>query len=98
MTHEVQQDEVTYFIMSRVLRWGYNLYRSVDDVEVPQGLAGNSAYLITPKGAKKLLDKVREVGLWPNDAVMCKQFFPWMQVVYPYYTTIQRGLKSTTSS
>ena len=71
---------------------------SVDDVEVPQGLAGNSAYLITPKGAKKLLDKVREVGLWPNDAVMCKQFFPWMQVVYPYYTTIQRGLKSTTTS
>ena len=71
---------------------------TVDDAEVPQGLAGNSAYLITPKGAKKLLDKVREVGLWPNDAIMCKQFFPWMQVVYPYYTTIQRGLKSTTTS
>ena len=71
---------------------------TVDDAEVPQGLAGNSAYLITPKGAKKLLDKVREVGIWANDALMCKQFFPWMQVVYPYYTTIQRGLKSTTSS
>ena len=71
---------------------------TVDDAEVPQGLAGNSAYLITPKGAKKLLDKVREVGMWPNDAIMCKQFFPWMQVVYPYYTTIQRGLKSTTTS
>jgi GR25 family glycosyltransferase involved in LPS biosynthesis len=71
---------------------------TVDDMEVPQGLAGNSAYLITPKGAKKLLDKVREVGIWANDALMCKQFFPWMQIVYPYYTTIQRGLKSTTTS
>ena len=71
---------------------------TVDDMEVPQGLAGNSAYLITPTAAKKLLDKVREVGMWANDALMCKQFFPWMQVVYPYYTTIQRGLKSTTTS
>ena len=71
---------------------------TVDDAEVPQGLAGNSAYLITPTAAKKLLDKVREVGMWANDALMCKQFFPWMQVVYPYYTTIQRGLKSTTTS
>jgi GR25 family glycosyltransferase involved in LPS biosynthesis len=71
---------------------------TVDDMEVPQGLAGNSAYLITPTAAKKLLDKVREVGIWANDALMCKQFFPWMQVVYPYYTTIQRGLKSTTTS
>jgi GR25 family glycosyltransferase involved in LPS biosynthesis len=79
-------------------KMGLQSVPTVDDAEVPQGLAGNSAYLITPKGAKKLLDKVREVGLWPNDAVMCKQFFPWMQVVYPYYTTIQRGLKSTTTS
>jgi hypothetical protein len=71
---------------------------TVDDMQVPQGLAGNSAYLITPTAAKKLLDKVREVGIWANDALMCKQFFPWMQVVYPYYTTIQRGLKSTTTS
>jgi GR25 family glycosyltransferase involved in LPS biosynthesis len=70
---------------------------TIDDMDVPQGLAGNSAYMISPKGAKKLLDKVREVGLWPNDALMNKQFFPWLEVVYPYYTTIQRGLKSTTT-
>lgn len=67
------------------------------DPNLPQGLAGNSAYLITPVAAKKLLSKVREVGMWPNDAVMCKQFFPWLQVVYPYYTEIQKGLKSTTT-
>jgi len=70
---------------------------TVDDWNVPQGLAGNSAYVITPKGAKKLLSKVKEVGMWPNDALMCKQFFPWLQIVYPYYTTIQKGLKSTTT-
>lgn len=72
----------------------------VPDLEdnYPHGLAGNSAYIITPKGAKKVLKKVKEVGMWPNDAIMNRQFFPWMQVVYPYYTTIQRGLVSTTTS
>jgi len=69
----------------------------VDTWEVPQGLAGNSAYLISPNAAKKLLNKVKEIGMWPNDALMCKQLFPWLRVVYPYYTTIQRGLKSTTT-
>lgn len=70
---------------------------TVDDWDVPQGLAGNSAYMISPKGAKKLIDKVKDIGMWPNDALMCKQLFPWLQVVYPYYTTIQKGLKSTTT-
>lgn len=79
---------------------GLSQVPSVDgpnDLNLPQGLAGNSAYLITPVAAKKLLDKVREVGMWPNDAVMCRQFFPWLQIVYPYYTEIQKGLKSTTT-
>jgi|TARA_B110000908_G_scaffold171988_1_gene236929 GR25 family glycosyltransferase involved in LPS biosynthesis len=64
---------------------------------LPQGIAGNSAYVISPNAAKKLLNKTREIGMWPNDAVMCKQFFPWLQVVYPYYTGIQQGLGSTTT-
>ena len=65
--------------------------------DYPQGLAGNSAYIMTPKTAKELLVKTREVGMWPNDAIMCKQLFPSLQVVYPYYTTIQQGLKSSTT-
>ena len=65
--------------------------------QMPQGLAGNSAYVISPSAARKLFKKTEEVGMWPNDAVMCKQFFPWMQVVYPYYTEIQHGLGSTTT-
>lgn len=64
---------------------------------LPSGLAGNSAYFIHPVGARKLLDKTEEIGMWPNDAVMCRQFFPWLQVVYPYYTKVQ-GVVSTTTT
>lgn len=66
-------------------------------MEYPQGLAGNSAYLIMPEAARQLLNKTVEIGMWPNDALMCKQFFPWLQIVTPYYTTIQKGLTSTTT-
>ena len=66
-----------------------------DDQFAPQGLAGNSAYLIYPNAANHLINKVQEVGLWPNDALMCKQFFPWLRQAYPFYTTLQ-GVASTT--
>lgn len=78
---------------------GFHKVPSVDtigDDPLPQGLAGNSAYIIKPWAAKKLLDKVDEIGMWPNDALMCKQFFPWMQVIWPYYTVVQGGPSSTT--
>lgn len=68
----------------------------IDQRHIPQGIAGNSAYLIKPEAAQRLLDKVNEVGMWPNDALMCKQFFPWLQQAYPYYTTVQ-GTKSSTT-
>ena len=64
---------------------------------MPQGLAGNSAYIIKPYFAEKLLNKLEQKGGWPNDAIMCKQFFKGeLKVVYPYYTTIQ-GVQSTTT-
>ena len=66
-------------------------------MEYPLCLAGNSAYLIMPEAARQLLNKTVEIGMWPNDALMCKQFFPWLQIVTPYYTTIQKGLTSTTT-
>jgi len=69
----------------------------IDDKTIPQGIAGNSAYIIKPHAARALLDKLMELGGWPNDALMCNQLFPWLQVVYPYYTTVQ-GIKSTTTS
>ena len=69
----------------------------VDNDEIaPQGLAGNSAYIITPKQATLLLEKVNEVGIWPNDALMCKQLFPQLKQAYPFFTRIQ-GVASTTT-
>lgn len=63
----------------------------------PQGLAGNSAYIIKPFAAQELLDKLKEVGGWPNDAVMCNQFFPWLRVINPPYTALQHIGSTTTS-
>ena len=68
----------------------------VADVSRPQGLAGNSAYIIKPHAAKELLEKMKEVGGWPNDALMCKQHFDWIKVIYPYATGLQ-NVRSTTT-
>lgn len=68
----------------------------VDEFNVPQGLAGNSAYIIKPAGAKNVLQASRDYGVWPNDALMCKQLIPNMGVTKKYYTQVQ-GLPSTTS-
>lgn len=64
--------------------------------EIPQGLAGNSAYLIKPSAATSLIRLVHEYGLWPNDAIMCQQLCDFLGVSKTYYTQVQ-NLKSTTS-
>jgi len=70
---------------------------TIDSDSVPQGLAGNSAYIIQPGAAKKLIDAVDYYGLWPNDALMCRQLFPTMLwVTKKFYTTIQKIESSTT--
>ena len=74
----------------------FQLIPQIDDLTVPQGLAGNSAYIIKPAGAKKLLSLVEQYGLWPNDAIMCRQLVPKMAVTRKFYTHVQ-GLASTTS-
>jgi len=67
-----------------------------DNKDAPQGLAGNSAYYISNKMAAKLLRKIQDVGLWPNDALMCKQLFTnQIKQMYPFMTELQ-GIKSTT--
>ena len=62
----------------------------------PQGLAGHSAYYIEPEGARELLDKGKDYGMWPNDAYMCKELFPWIRVVHPYYTKVVPTISTTT--
>ena len=59
-------------------------------------MAGNSAYLIKPSAAKELLEKLKETGGWPNDALMCYQLIESLGVTRNFYTRVQ-GLRSTTT-
>lgn len=56
--------------------------------QIPDGLAGNSAYVIKPQAARELIGKCDEVGLWPNDAIMCRQFFPYLEEFFPFVTKV----------
>jgi GR25 family glycosyltransferase involved in LPS biosynthesis len=70
----------------------------IDKEHIAQGIAGNSAYMIKPLGAQKLLDLVKEHGMWNNDAIMCQQLMPEMLgQTKTYYTKVQ-GLPSTNMS
>lgn len=68
----------------------------IDHFDIPQGLAGNSAYIIKPKGAEIMLDLVKQHGLWPNDALMCRQLVSKLGVTKKFYTQVQ-GTRSTTT-
>jgi GR25 family glycosyltransferase involved in LPS biosynthesis len=85
-----------------IIRWdkGLNTIDGVNtsDENVPDGLAGNSAYIITPSAAKKAIELQSTIGIWPNDALLCKQLFPKkLKSYYPYITKVNQ-LKSTTVS
>ncbi len=60
----------------------------------PDGLAGNSAYVITPEGSQRVLAAVQRCGLWPNDAILCRQLVPDLFEVYPF-VTVARQEQST---
>ena len=64
---------------------------------IPDGLAGNSAYLIKPWAAQELIDKFHEIGVWPNDATMCQQLFPYLEEYYPFITKPIQGKSTTTT-
>jgi len=69
----------------------------VDSLNVPQGLAGNSTYILQPTAAIKLITATHNYGMWPNDALMCQQLFPGLLgVTKTFYTKVQK-LKSTTT-
>jgi GR25 family glycosyltransferase involved in LPS biosynthesis len=63
----------------------------------PDGLAGNSAYLIKPHAAKVLIDLYRTVGVWPNDATMCEQLVPGLQELYPFVTKVEQTVSTTSA-
>lgn len=78
------------------LKEGFNEVPWVAPENIPQGLPGHSAYVITPWAAKDIIEKQDRIGWWPNDAIMCKQLCKWLYVYKPYFTKTQ-GIKSTTS-
>lgn len=61
-----------------------------DPRNVPDGLAGNSAYLIKPFVAQEAINKFYELGVWPNDATLCVQLFPYMEEYYPFITKVNQ--------
>jgi len=63
----------------------------------PDGLAGNSAYLLKPWAAKSLMAAFQNYGVWPNDATMCIQLFPYLQELYPFVTRVDQT-QSTSSA
>lgn len=69
---------------------------SIDDHNVPQGIAGNSSYYIEPTGAHRAISLTKEYGCWPNDALMNRQLIPTLGQTKKYYTYVQ-GLRSTTT-
>lgn len=61
----------------------------VDEIHVPQGLAGASAYLMKPEGAVAAICLTQGMGAWPNDALLCRQLCPWLGVTKTYHTQVQ---------
>mgnify|MGYP001165210598 FL=1 len=70
----------------------------IDDWSIPQGIAGNSAYIIKPAAASKMLQLSHSLGAWPNDALMCYQNFEGRMLgqTKTYFTQVQ-GTRSTTT-
>jgi hypothetical protein len=60
----------------------------------PDGLAGNSAYMIKPEAAQHMVDLAHRVGLWPNDALMCRQLVD-LQELYPFVTRVKQEQSTT---
>jgi len=52
----------------------------------PDGLAGNSAYVISPEAAARCMQLYHDNGVWPNDATLCRQLVPDLMEVYPFVT------------
>jgi GR25 family glycosyltransferase involved in LPS biosynthesis len=68
---------------------------NTNDPRIPDGLAGNSAYVIKPFAAQELINKYHELGVWPNDATMCIQLFPYLEEYYPFITRVEQEISTS---
>jgi hypothetical protein len=69
--------------------------RVMDDPQRPDGLAGNSAYVIAPKDADKAVGLFYDLGIWPNDATLCIQLFPGLKELYPFAVKTKQEQSTT---
>jgi len=89
--HDTLQETATFSYSSDIVK-----IPKIDSFDVPQGLAGNSAYIIKPRGAISCIKAAQSYGLWPNDALMCDQLIRRMGVTKIYYTDTQQVTSTTT--
>lgn len=69
--------------------------RLPQNLAVPDGLAGNSAYVIQPHAAQTLIELCHVHGVWPNDALMCAQLVPDLEERYPFITRVEQSMSTT---
>jgi len=63
---------------------------------VPDGFSGGSAYIVKPHAAQEFIDAYHHLGVWPNDATICLQLFPWLEEYYPFITWIDQQESTST--
>ena len=61
----------------------------------PDGLAGNSAYMIKPHAALALIAAFNNYGVWPNDATICIQLFDYLEELYPFVVETRQERSTT---
>lgn len=62
---------------------------------IPDGFSGHSAYLIKPWAAREFVNAYHRLGMWPNDATVCLQLFPWLEEYYPFITVVDQQESTT---
>jgi len=59
------------------------------DDERPDGLAGGSAYIIAPHAAAAAMAAFKHLGVWPNDATLCRQIIGGLRECFPFVTCVR---------
>jgi GR25 family glycosyltransferase involved in LPS biosynthesis len=67
------------------------------DSRIPDGFSGNSAYIVKPWAAEKFIRAYKKYGVWPNDATICLQLFPWLEEYYPFITIVKQSQSTSTA-
>jgi hypothetical protein len=61
---------------------------SINPVYIPRTIASPKSYIVTPKGAEKLLQNADDNGLWPVNESLSKQVLGNVMVTKKFYTKL----------